>query len=149
MFLYLTACCFICQKIKNPNYQGKWKAPMIDNPGMFLWNWTLYLLLFGCWVISTESNSCASQISRMIHTFMHLTAWSTLALSCGRLVLDSRIFLSRSERHHSWLILLFFYVQVKSGTLFDNIIITDDPALAKTFAEETWGKHKEVCFSSL
>jgi hypothetical protein len=43
---------------------------------------------------------------------------------------------------------LFFYVQVKSGTLFDNIIITDDPALAKTFAEETWGKHKEVCFSS-
>uniref|UniRef100_A0A804Q5J6 Calreticulin n=1 Tax=Zea mays TaxID=4577 RepID=A0A804Q5J6_MAIZE len=34
--------------------------------------------------------------------------------------------------------------QVKSGTLFDNIIITDDPALAKTFAEETWGKHKEA-----
>lgn len=86
--------CFICQKIKNPNYQGKWKAPMIDNPGMFPWNWTLYLLLFGCWVISTESNSFASQISRTIHTFTHLTAWSTLALSCGRLVLDSRIFLS-------------------------------------------------------
>jgi calreticulin len=34
--------------------------------------------------------------------------------------------------------------QVKSGTLFDNMIITDDPALAKTFAEETWGKHKEA-----
>ncbi|XP_025805755.1 calreticulin isoform X2 [Panicum hallii] len=34
--------------------------------------------------------------------------------------------------------------QVKSGTLFDNIIITDDPALAKKFAEETWGKHKEA-----
>ncbi|ONM52627.1 Calreticulin [Zea mays] len=34
--------------------------------------------------------------------------------------------------------------KVKSGTLFDNIIITDDPALAKTFAEETWGKHKEA-----
>jgi len=50
-------------------------------------------LLFGYWVISIESNCCASQISRMIHTFMHLTAWSTLALSCGRLVLDSRIFL--------------------------------------------------------
>jgi hypothetical protein len=41
----------------------------------------------------------------------------------------------------------FFYIQVKSGTLFDNIIITDDPALAKKFAEETWGKHKEVWFS--
>uniref|UniRef100_A0A453DD29 Calreticulin n=1 Tax=Aegilops tauschii subsp. strangulata TaxID=200361 RepID=A0A453DD29_AEGTS len=34
--------------------------------------------------------------------------------------------------------------QVKSGTLFDNILITDDAALAKTFAEETWAKHKEV-----
>ncbi|KAG2626453.1 hypothetical protein PVAP13_3KG354600 [Panicum virgatum] len=34
--------------------------------------------------------------------------------------------------------------QVKSGTLFDNIIITDDPALAKKFAEDTWGKHKEA-----
>ena len=21
------------QKIKNPNYKGKWKAPLIDNPG--------------------------------------------------------------------------------------------------------------------
>ncbi|VAH54045.1 unnamed protein product [Triticum turgidum subsp. durum] len=34
--------------------------------------------------------------------------------------------------------------QVKSGTLFDNILITDDAALAKTFAEETWAKHKEA-----
>lgn len=55
-------------------------------------------LLSGYWVNSVESNLCASQISRMIHTFMHLTAWSTLALSCGRLVFDSRIFLSCSER---------------------------------------------------
>lgn len=22
------------QKIKNPDYKGKWKAPMIDNPGI-------------------------------------------------------------------------------------------------------------------
>uniref|UniRef100_A0A0E0E9K6 Calreticulin n=1 Tax=Oryza meridionalis TaxID=40149 RepID=A0A0E0E9K6_9ORYZ len=34
--------------------------------------------------------------------------------------------------------------QVKSGTLFDNFLITDDPELAKTFAEETWGKHKDA-----
>ena len=32
-----------------------------------------------------------------------------------------------------------------SGTLFDNILITDDPEYAKKFAEETWGKHKDVC----
>lgn len=35
-------------------------------------------------------------------------------------------------------------VQVKSGTLFDNILICDDPEYAKKFAEETWGKHKDV-----
>ncbi|RCV40090.1 hypothetical protein SETIT_9G023700v2 [Setaria italica] len=34
--------------------------------------------------------------------------------------------------------------QVKSGTLFDNILITDDPEYAKKFAEETWGKHKDA-----
>ncbi|KAL5203026.1 hypothetical protein ABZP36_013978 [Zizania latifolia] len=34
--------------------------------------------------------------------------------------------------------------QVKSGTLFDNILIADDPELAKTFAERTWGKHKNA-----
>jgi len=36
---------------------------------------------------------------------------------------------------------------VKSGTLFDNVVITDDPEYAKQVAEETWGKQKDVrCF---
>eukprot|EP00128_Syssomonas_multiformis_P016761 Colp12_sorted_trinity150504_noHs@12192 len=34
--------------------------------------------------------------------------------------------------------------QVKSGTVFDNIIITDDVAEAKKFAEDTWGALKEA-----
>uniref|UniRef100_A0A2P2LPP3 Calreticulin n=1 Tax=Rhizophora mucronata TaxID=61149 RepID=A0A2P2LPP3_RHIMU len=34
--------------------------------------------------------------------------------------------------------------QVKSGTLFDNILVADDPEYAKNFAEETWGKHKDA-----
>lgn len=25
---------FVIQKIKNPDYKGKWKAPLIDNPGI-------------------------------------------------------------------------------------------------------------------
>lgn len=33
---------------------------------------------------------------------------------------------------------------MKSGTLFDNVLITDDPEYAKQLAEETWGKHKDV-----
>lgn len=29
------------QKIKNPNYKGKWKTPWIDNPGKFVYLATL------------------------------------------------------------------------------------------------------------
>lgn len=34
--------------------------------------------------------------------------------------------------------------QVKSGTLFDNVVICDDPEYAKSIAEETWGKQKDA-----
>nr|XP_043627608.1 calreticulin isoform X2 [Erigeron canadensis] len=34
--------------------------------------------------------------------------------------------------------------QVKSGTLFDNVLICDDPEYAKQMAEETWGKQKDA-----
>ncbi|WOL03269.1 calreticulin-like [Canna indica] len=34
--------------------------------------------------------------------------------------------------------------QVKSGTLFDNILVCNDPEYAKKFAEETWGKNKDA-----
>ncbi|XXG79136.1 hypothetical protein AAC387_Pa09g0274 [Persea americana] len=34
--------------------------------------------------------------------------------------------------------------QVKSGTLFDNVLVCDDPEYAKKFAEETWGKNKKA-----
>ncbi|KAK8962758.1 Calreticulin-2 [Platanthera guangdongensis] len=34
--------------------------------------------------------------------------------------------------------------QVKSGTLFDNILISDDADYAKKVAEETWGKLKDA-----
>ncbi|CAK9152910.1 unnamed protein product [Ilex paraguariensis] len=34
--------------------------------------------------------------------------------------------------------------QVKSGTLFDNVLVCDDPEYAKQLAEDTWGKHKDA-----
>lgn len=34
--------------------------------------------------------------------------------------------------------------QVKSGTLFDNVLVTDDIDYAKKLAEETWGKNKDA-----
>lgn len=35
-FFLTTGMHVILQKIKNPNYKGKWKTPWIDNPGTFL-----------------------------------------------------------------------------------------------------------------
>lgn len=34
------------------------------------------------------------------------------------------------------------FVQVKSGTIFDNFLITDDVKEAEEFAKETWGATK-------
>ena len=34
--------------------------------------------------------------------------------------------------------------QVKSGTIFDNVLVTDDPAYAEKFANETWGAMKDA-----
>jgi len=34
--------------------------------------------------------------------------------------------------------------QVKSGTIFDNVLITDDEARAEAFGEETWGVTKDA-----
>ena len=31
--------------------------------------------------------------------------------------------------------------------MFDNILVADDIEYAKKLAEETWGKHKDVCSS--
>ena len=39
-------------------------------------------------------------------------------------------------------------LQVKAGTIFDNILVTDDEDYAKTFRDETWAKLKDVSGSA-
>uniref|UniRef100_N1QSA4 Calreticulin n=1 Tax=Aegilops tauschii TaxID=37682 RepID=N1QSA4_AEGTA len=91
------------KKIKNPNYQGKWKAPMIANP-----------------------------VNYTTHALTSLLCFTDFKDDPYIYAFDSLKYIGIEL----W--------QVKSGTLFDNILITDDAALAKTFAEETWAKHKEA-----
>ncbi|KAI3838429.1 hypothetical protein MKX03_013193 [Papaver bracteatum] len=75
------------KQIKNPNYKGKWKAPMIDNPD-FKDDPEIYVY------------------PKLKYVGIEL-----------------------------W--------QVKSGTMFDNVLVCYDPDYAKKLAEETWGKQKE------
>lgn len=35
------------------------------------------------------------------------------------------------------------HAQVKSGTIFDNVLVTDDAHYAEAFANATWGVTKE------
>ncbi|CAL5354845.1 calreticulin-like isoform X1 [Camellia sinensis] len=74
-------------KIKNPNYQRKWKTPMIDNPEF--------------------------KDDPEIYVFPKL----------------------KYVGIDLW--------QVKSRTLFDNVLICDDPDYAMKLAEATWGKQKD------
>jgi calreticulin len=48
-----------------------------------------------------------------------------------------------SQSNNSEHILCIYALQVKAGSIFDNIIVTDDFAAARKFAEDTWGKVKE------
>ena len=78
------------QKIKNPNYKGKWKAPLIDNPG---WLFSIdviksqivfqrSLLLFKNFV--AELLNPLLQTLRMTPSSMFTPNWNMLVLSCGR-----------------------------------------------------------------
>ncbi|XVF16959.1 hypothetical protein REPUB_Repub10bG0075700 [Reevesia pubescens] len=73
---------------RSPNYKGKWKVPMIDNPD-FKDDPDLYVF------------------PKLKYVGIEL-----------------------------W--------QVKSGTLFDNVLVTDDVEHAKKLAEDTWGKQKDA-----
>lgn len=85
----------------------------------------------------------------MTQTFMCIPTWSMLALSCGRWL--SLLFCLCVNCLH-WVkcwhkvfsLLRWIMCQVKSGTMFDNVLVSDDPEYAKKLAEETWGKHKDV-----
>ena len=84
------------------------------------------------------------QISKMILTSMFSRTWSTWALNCGRYFhfCPSTVICSSGIGNMTKQGTCFF--KVKSGTLFDNVLICDDPEYAKKLADETWGKQKDV-----
>ena len=59
----------------------------------------------------------------------------------GRLPTHTRLVHRKAAFHEGRL-----HAQVKSGTIFDNVLVTDDAHYAEAFANATWGvtKDKEV-----
>merc|ERR1712046_224624 len=74
-------------QLDNPDYKGKWEAPMIPNP---------------------------------------------------EYVPDDQLYKFEDNKYVG-----FELWQVKAGSIFDNILVTDDAGYAKKFAEDTWGASKD------
>ena len=107
-------------QIDNPDYQGEWVHPKIPNPEYeadeFLYRYEDFGVIgLDLWQVSALSSSLPP-----------------LSLS-----LFSFILLSQFSSHPR-------FMQVKSGTIFDNFLITDDEKYAEEFGDETWGQTKDA-----
>lgn len=95
---------------------GEWKAPLILNPDFK-----------GEWKPNKIKNPA------------YKGAWEHPTIPNPDYKLDTRIYEFPKIGYVG-----FDLWQVKSGTIFDNIIITDDETAAKKLADETWAKLKEA-----
>ena len=108
-----------CRQIDNPDYKGPWVHPEIDNP---------------------EYNpDDAKDIGKYAENFkIGFDLWQVRSrdqpMFCNKLLPTCQPPLS-----YNWRCL-----QVKSGTIFDNMMITDDPAEAKAAGESLWAVTKEA-----
>jgi len=95
---------------------GEWEAPMIDNPE-FKGEWS----------------------PKRIDNPNYKGKWSAPEIDNPEYEADDSIGVFTDLKHVG-----FELWQVKAGSLFDNIMVTDSPEEAKAFAEATWGKNKDA-----
>lgn len=67
---------------------------------------------------------------------------------CGKILMKKQSHGICLDTQPNRKIILSSALQVKSGTIFDNFLITDDPKLAEEVGNETWGKTKVRPFFS-
>eukprot|EP00244_Chara_vulgaris_P007710 TRINITY_DN287_c0_g1_i1.p1 TRINITY_DN287_c0_g1~~TRINITY_DN287_c0_g1_i1.p1 ORF type:complete len:435 (-),score=139.64 TRINITY_DN287_c0_g1_i1:584-1888(-) len=94
---------------------GEWEAPRIPNPD-YKGEWT----------------------AKRIKNPAYKGKWSAPLIENPDFVNDTEVYVLPPLKYvgmELW--------QVKSGTIFDNILVTDDADYAKKFAEDTWGKNKD------
>ncbi|KAG1363698.1 putative Calreticulin-3 [Cocos nucifera] len=103
------------KRIKNPNYKGKWKIPWIDNPETS--------------GIPMLQHADVLKFVILCHRFFPSSEFED----------DPDLYVLKPIKYVAievW--------QVKAGSVFDNILICDDPEYAKNVVEETWAKNKEA-----
>jgi len=95
---------------------GEWEAPQIQNPEYK-----------GAWVQKQIDNPDYKGI------------WEAPDIANPEYVADETLYKFDELKYVG-----FELWQVKAGSLFDNILVTDDAEYAKKFAEDTWGKNKDA-----
>eukprot|EP00958_Prasinococcus_capsulatus_P016624 scaffold1839_cov382-Prasinococcus_capsulatus_cf.AAC.38 len=98
---------------------GEWEPPMIDNPEYK-----------GEWV------------PKMIDNPDYQGIWKPPEIPNPEFEDDPNLYKYDGERAFKYV--GFELWQVKSGTIFDNILVTDDIDYAKEFASKTWGAMKDA-----
>jgi calreticulin len=96
--------------------EGEWSAPMIPNPDYR-----------GPWKVKRIRNPA------------YKGKWKTPLIANPEFKDDRDLYVFGPLKYFGielW--------QVKAGSIFDNILITDDPDYAKAVAEETWQKNKDA-----
>jgi calreticulin len=94
---------------------GEWEAPTIPNPE-YKGEWK----------------------AKMIDNPKYKGIWVAPDIDNPDFKDDPKLYLQKDLKYIG-----FELWQVKAGSIFDNIIVTDDFAAARKFAEDTWGKVKE------
>jgi len=94
---------------------GEWEAPMIDNPD-YKGEWS----------------------PNMIDNPEYKGIWEAPMIDNPDYVADDKLYLYEDNKYVG-----FELWQVKSGSIFDNILVTDDVEYAAKVGEETWGAMKE------
>ncbi|KAH0451086.1 hypothetical protein IEQ34_021778 [Dendrobium chrysotoxum] len=110
------------KRIKNPNYKGKWRIPWIDNPDGKT-DGTYGIVLHG------EMHFPLSNSMHKLTFYPHLTEFED----------DPDLYVLKPVKYVAievW--------QVKAGSVFDNILVCDDPEYAKQIVEEIWTKNREA-----
>ena len=95
---------------------GEWEAPTIPNPD-FKGPWT----------------------QKLIDNPAYKGTWSAPMIPNPEYVADDQLYKFDDLRYVG-----FELWQVKAGSIFDNVLVTDDVEYAREFAEKTWGASKEA-----
>ena len=95
---------------------GEWEPPTVPNPEFK-----------GAWRQKTVENPA------------YKGAWSAPVIPNPEYVADDALYLQKDLRYVG-----FELWQVKSGSIFDNVLVTDDVEYARAFAEKTWGASRDA-----